>query len=161
MPKILKLVDSCGKCPHHGYYSEGQHECKLVGEIVVNKEAVAPFCPLPDYPAKIIADLARTVRVERDLHQYSFSYMTVAHVARKFKTNMTGRGTTFTLKDGTTISLEFDHITSIDLRGTEIFFMSGDKNYRIAPDIKEPTLYAAVQVPNKAEMGWTRLELAR
>lgn len=161
MPRILQLVQSCGECPNRGYYSEGQYECKLVVQIIVNKEVVAPFCPLPDYPAKTIADLARTVQMERDAHPYSFSYMTVAHVARKFNTLMTGRGTTFTLKDGSTINLEFDHITAIEPQGTEILFLAGGKSYRITPDIKEPALYVEVKVPNKADMGWTKLELAR
>lgn len=160
MPKFLGLIKSCGECPHYGYESGGQHGCKEVDQIVYDKTKIASFCPLPTYPDQIIADLDRTVRVTRDARPYNFSYIVIEHIARRFDTVMTRRGTVFTLKDGSTVSLEYDYITKIELQGTEIHFICSGDTYKAVPDIKKPALYCAIPVPDKNEPAWEKLELA-
>lgn len=160
MPRFVGLISSCGNCPNYGYYSGSQNECKLVNQIVDDKGRIASFCPLPHYPSEEIANLELSLKMERDAHPYSFAYMTVAHVARKFGMPMTRRGVLFKLINGTSIAMEFDHITEIKPQGTEIIFVRGGKTYKVLPDIKEPALYEGVVIQGREELSWAKIELA-
>jgi hypothetical protein len=57
--KIIGIANSCKDCPHRHYYSSGTYEClKVAGpEYLAADGRIPAWCPLPDHPAKRIAEL--------------------------------------------------------------------------------------------------------
>ena len=153
MSKILKLVDSCGGCPHYGYYSGGQSECRLVDEIVVNKALVAPFCPLADFPSRLLADMDATIRLLRAPNTYGFVLALLSHIATKLKRELsTGGVIDIALKNGTSIFLRHDAVIEVLVDSWAIIFVEGRRQkFKLHPDSQPPQLYKQVTV--KGEEG--------
>lgn len=150
-PKVLRLVRSCGECPHYVYYSGGVHHCVEVGEAVIDKHVIAPFCPLADYPAHAISSMETTIRLLREPNDYGFGLALLTHVATKLKLNLapSARGITIAFKDGgkeRSVFFGTDYITAVDLHRGEITFRNGEgKFFRLAPDIEPPILWESAE----------------
>jgi hypothetical protein len=142
-PKIVAQTTSCGKCPHYTYYSGGTYHCALVEERVMNKEQVAPFCPLPDYPSQTIAKMEVTIESLREPNKHGFNIAFLSHMASKLKVRLepSCRGIHIPLKDGTEVFLDPDWVTNIAVSPCVIEFRFNDKLYTLHPDALKPVLY--------------------
>ncbi|MDP2769456.1 MAG: hypothetical protein Q8O81_06445, partial [Giesbergeria sp.] len=127
--KVTGTTDSCGKCPNYGYYSGGAYECRLVELVVHDKTVVDPFCPLPDYPAAIIAGQQMTIKALREPHVYGLGFMLLAHVAAKLGATLSPRGKSLTLllASGVELVLDSEYITAERNNPAAIEFFAGDK----------------------------------
>jgi hypothetical protein len=144
-PKILGMVTSCGTCPNHKYDSGGVSECVLVHEAVRDKSIVAPFCPLPDFPSRVIAGQQMTILGLREPNTYSFDFALLSHVATKLKLNVhaSGLGIMLPLGDDREVYLNVDFITGVTIRPFEIIFRYEEREYRLSPDAHPPLLREA------------------
>ena len=163
MPKILKIIDSCRGCPHYGYYSGGQHQCGLVNETVADKAVIAPFCPLTEFPSRVIADMGETIRLLREQYRYGLVLAVLSHIATKLKADVSARGVlTIKLKDKTSVYLRHDAIMEVrPLENTVIF--AGDKGkYKLHPDACPPLLEKqfVMEGAGVKEELWQRLDIA-
>lgn len=144
-PKIVDLVSSCGKCPNYQYYSGGVHKCKPADEIVLDKDEIAPFCPLPNYPSHQIASMQRTILDLREPNKAVFVLALLSHIATKLKLNLEphGGGIVIPFKDGDKdreVYLSFEYITEVAVSPFSVIFQSGGKKFKLSPDFKPPTL---------------------
>jgi hypothetical protein len=144
-PKILGQVASCGICPNYVYYSGGVHRCRLVDETVRDKEIVAPFCPLPDYPSRMISGMQATILGLREPNKYDFGIALLTHVATKLKLDLHahGSGITILLMDERKVYLGLDYITEVRLRPFEITFANEEGKFKLSPDADPPVLSEA------------------
>lgn len=159
-PKVLALVASCKECPNHSYYSGGSHRCTLVDQAILDLTTVAPFCPLSDYPARVIVEMERTILALRDPHRYGFGLTLLTHIATKLKLNLhaNGLGLTISLPKGPReVYLGLDYVTGINPRPFEIAFTSGESKFRLTPDSSPPVLCEATDKEGKL---WTEHNLA-
>jgi len=161
-PKVLGQVTSCGECPNHGYYSGSVYRCRLVDEAVLDKSIVAPFCPLPDYPSRTIAQMQTTILALREPLKYGFGMMLMSHIAAKLKLDLHahGSGLTIPFKDmgkDREVYLGLDYIQGIETRPFEITFISGGSIFKLSPDIKPPLLHEAADKEGKL---WSQHTLA-
>lgn len=166
MPKVLKLVQSCGDCPHCDYYSGGQFKCKLTGEVVVDKAIIAPFCPLADYPSQMLASMDATIRVLRDSRQYMFATAVLSHLATRLNTVLGPNGVVaIALKNGETLNVPPDHVTEVTMNPfCSVHFLSGGKTFKLYPDTNPPELSEKVdevEINGVKEPLWRSCELAQ
>lgn len=158
--KIVLLVSSCGECPNRGYYSGGQLQCNLVNEIIPDKNVVAPFCPLSDFPSSTIANMAATIRTLREPNKYGLNLAILSYVATKLGTLLGANSVvTIPLKNGESVYLRYDSITKIDTQPYEIHFMCDEKRLRLSLGDK-PSLSEEVIREGFDEPLWLRCELA-
>jgi hypothetical protein len=142
-PKVLGMTRSCGKCPNYTYYSGGTHVCSLVDKAVLEKDEVAPFCPLPDYPSEIILDMQTTIVALREPLKYGFGMHLLTHVAAKLKRNLSSRGSGIQIPlkhEERSIYLGVHYITTITVNPFEIEFHYRDGLFRLAADGDPPEL---------------------
>ena len=161
-PKMLGQVSSCGACPNYIYYSGGVYHCKLVEEAVLDKSIVAPFCPLPDYPSRIIAGMQTTILGLREPLKYGFSMALMTHIAARLKLDLhaSGSGLTIPFKDmekAREVYLGLDYIRDIQVRPFEVTFMSGDSLFKLSSDTDPPLLREAADKDGKC---WSHHKLA-
>lgn len=145
-PKITGTTTNCGKCPFYSYDSGGAYICLKVDEVVLDKEKVAPFCPLPDYPSHIIAELDTTIYVMRKGSEFSSELALFSHIATKLGLNLTARanGIDIPIEQDRTVYLGIDYVRGITLRPFEITFSAGASGlYKLALDAKPPRLMKA------------------
>jgi len=160
--KVLGTVDSCGECPNYGYYSGGVHRCGLVDEAVLDKTTVAPFCPLPDYPSRIIAQMQTTILGLREPNKYGLGFALLTHIATKLKLDLhaNGSGLTISFKDmgkDRKVYLGLDYIRGIEVRPFEITFTSESGTFKLSPDTNPPLLREAADKDGKL---WSHHKLA-
>lgn len=151
-PKILQIVNSCGICLNYRYYSGGKYVCTGVHEIVEDKSLIAPFCPLVDFPSRIIANMERTIQTLREPNKYGMVLAILSHVATKLKVNMDAYGMSIPIKDNDSIYLKHDAITEITTFPYALYFIFGEKNFKLIPDGDKPHLYEMVlrdELPDK------------
>jgi hypothetical protein len=153
-PKVVDTVTSCSHCPHYSYDSGNVNRCSLVGEVVRDKTIVAPFCPLPDYPSRLIAEMQMTIAGLRDPLKYSFGLTLLTYVANRLKLNLhaNGSGIIIPFKDmkkDREAYLGLDLIRGIELRPFEITFLSSDGDFKLAPDGDPPLLREAADKDGK------------
>lgn len=161
VPKVLGNVTSCGRCPNYLYYSGGVYRCSLVDEAVLDKSIIAPFCPLPDYPSRTIAEMQTTILGLREPLKYGFGLALMTHIATKLKLNLSvsGSGIAIPFKDmngDRQVYLMIDYIREVTVRPFEVAFQSGDGIFKLSPDTNPPLLYEATDVDSKA---WNQYEL--
>lgn len=142
VPKIIGMTKSCGSCPNR----QATH-CLLVGGEILDKDIIAPFCPLSDYPARRIADQQAMILSLRDPHKWGVNLALMTHVAAKLGQNVNAnRMTTVTIpyKRGTEefeLLLDFEYITAIDvLGGFGIVFRYREDTFKLNADSTPPTL---------------------
>lgn len=145
MPKIAVMTSSCEKCPKSRYNTQGIYECAVVGQNILDPKQIAPFCPLPDYPAATIAGMEQTIVRQREPHRYGLLLAVLNHIAAKLKTNLSadGGGIKISCKyGGQDREVRFDVrcVTAFDVHGHGISFIDGDDTYRIFPDGNPPRL---------------------
>lgn len=160
--KVQKLVSSCGECPHYNYYSGRAYRCAMVDQTVFDKEKVAPFCPLADYPSGIIADMEVTILALRKPLEYGFGLALLTHVAGKLKVNLhaNGRGLTVPLKDRK-VYLGLDYVKHVSpYPNFEITFMSGEGKFKLFPDLSPPQLHEATRPIEGGEEFWQHHRLS-
>lgn len=158
VPKIVTQVSFCGECPHYRYYSGGAHECEKVQQIVREKSKVAPFCPLPDFPSRVIAEMQTTIEMLREPYKFGFDLALLTHVATKLKLSIeaNGRGILIPYGQGNHAYLGSEYITKIQVVPCEIFFSEKLTKYRLIPDGPEPSLYKALDQEGRR---WTLYRL--
>lgn len=159
-PKVIGLTTSCGACPNYQYYSGGRHQCALVGEIVRDKSAVAPFCPLPDFPSHALAQMEQTIRSLRDPYANAFGLTLMTHVAAKLKLNLNPDGMSLTIpfKDGAKsrqVEFCFAEVRELKVFPFELVFERGEEVFRLLPDENSPALYLSDSAGNT----WTKHSL--
>lgn len=164
-PKIVKQVSNCGECPNYGYYSGGAHRCSLVDETVLDKTRVAPFCPLPDFPSKVIAAMEHTIVGLRGGFNHVFSLYLLTYIATKLgiKLEASGRAVLrIPLLEDRELWLDLDQATVVNVRNLEIRFTHEGTTFVLYPDTNPPELCEGVQAKNGGdEFYWDRLPLAR
>ena len=148
-PKVLGQVTSCKECPNYVYYSGGDHHCRLVAETVLEESIVAPFCPLPDYPSRTIAEMQTTILGLRKSSRNNFEMDLLTHIASRLKLNLhpSGTGMMISFNDhgrARDIYFGIEYIRGMVFRPLIIIFVYGDKTYKIAPDADPIILYEAV-----------------
>ena len=161
-PKVLGTVASCSECPNYVYYSGGVHRCTLVEETVSDKSIIAPFCPLPDYPSRTIAQMQTTILGLREPLKYGFEVALMTHIATKLKLDLhaNGSGLTIPFKDtgkDREVYLRLDYILDIEVRPFKITFMSGESIFELSTDTDPPLLREAA---DKDSNLWISHELA-
>lgn len=161
MPKILTLIDSCKGCPHHRYDSGGRYDCKLVGEQIIDSSRVAPFCPLPDFPANQIARLERTVQALQQPNDFGLYWAILAFIAKKSRTTLSadGRYITFTQKDGDPIYLVNDHIVEVDLQQGRIVFLCEKDKYAFVTSTPPRLLKEVSLMGDESKKGWQEIHI--
>lgn len=160
-PKIVDTTTSCKECPNRIYDSGRIYTCRLVGQHILPEyeHQVAPFCPLPDYPAAVIAGMQTTIHVLQKPNAYGLGLALLVHVATKLKVNLapSARGITIEFKDGKKDRKVFfgtDYITKYDPHRSEITFMGeGKAMFRISPDSDPPVLWEKSD-PDPQKDGW-------
>ncbi len=162
MPKILKIVDSCGGCPNYSYYSGGQSECKLVGEIVPDKTAIAAFCPLTEFPSRMLADMNATIRLLREPNKYGIVLAVLSHISTKLKKDVDRNGgIAIELKNNQApVYLRHDGITSLVPFQGAVFFADGEYKYKLYPDALPPQLHVQVVREGITDELWEQLYIA-
>lgn len=158
VPKIVTMVTSCMECP-----KRNGDTCRMVDTAIPDKKQVAPFCPLPDHPAPVIAGLLFSLEGAREPHKWGFGYALVNHVAAKLKLclNPTGMtSVTIPYKDGgedRTVCLAFDRVRFPEEWSSTISFIDQGREYHLNIDAVPPLLRI------KSETGenlWRSLNLA-
>jgi hypothetical protein len=136
--RIVATTTSCGKCSNRIYESGGVYTCKLVGERIRSDAQVAPFCPLPVYPSRIISSLDATVESLRNAYSYTLPYAIFSFLAAKLKARISadGRSIHLLVKDGKEerdFHILMDRLTGIDYERSLIRFLDADslKEYKI------------------------------
>ena len=161
MPKMLELIGSCRKCPHRKYEREGHYRCTMVQADIPNPDKVALFCPLPDFPSGVIADLNETVAALREPYKYHLAYALMSHIATKLGRPLTVHASVILLlKDGRELQLRHDHIREISIFSGEIHFFHNGKEFKLLPDATPPELYEQIVQGEGANRLWGRCELA-
>ncbi len=146
IPKVLGLVHSCGECPHYQYYSAGVFRCKVADQNVLDKETIAPFCPLANFPSAIIAGMEITIvglRARDTQNTCGFGLALMTHVATKLRLNLDpgGMSITLVLNGGREVSLCFHHITGVEHLPLKILFVDGKGGeFELLPDLRQPIL---------------------
>lgn len=146
-PKIAKMVSSCRTCPNR----QG-NECALVDCDIVNQDIVAPFCPLPDYPSRIIAGQEATISALNNPHKWGAMYAVLTHVAAKLKINFNGdRMTNITIPypdrgEIHEVCFRLDHIIRIDVPSFVIYFLDSGDTFKLYVDGSQPALSRQVSV---------------
>lgn len=161
MPRIVQLVNACKKCPNCGYYSGGRDKCRLIDLCIADTSVVAPFCPLPVYPAAVIAGLEQTVLALREPNKYALCHEVLKHVASKLGQPFTadGMGVEIPLRNDITITLRMDYILATSVYpGAEIRFAWDNSTYRIFPDANPLQIEKRVSEPDQEEL-WQRVAL--
>lgn len=151
-PRIVAQVSSCKECPHYAYYSGGMYECRKADAPVRDSSIIAPFCPLPEYPARIIAGLDATVRALRGEKDQGFWLVLLSHVATKLNLSLSANGESVNIpfENGKkTAYLMPQGIVRMEPCPLEIEFVNtgGGEKFRLIPDSKPPKLY--IEVPKK------------
>lgn len=140
--KILMLLNSCGECPSYKYRSGGRYECSGIGEIVQDKNSIAPFCPLPDFPSRTLANMDVTIRTLREPNKYGLVLAILSHIATKLNLLLNSDGmVAIELKNGESIQLRHDGITEISTYPYAVHFVFGDRSFKLEPDGKTPPNY--------------------
>src|SRR3569832_622543 len=144
-PKVLGQVTCCGVCLFFVFFCGGVHRCRLVDVAVLDKSIVAPFCPLPDYPSRIIAQMQTTILGLREPLKHGFGLALITQVATRLKLNLHANGTGITIpfKDmgkDRKVYLGLDYIREIDVRPFEITFVGGESIFKLSPDSNPPLL---------------------
>lgn len=161
-PRILKLIRACDECPHKRYDSGGQNDCDLTGQRVPSSlTGIAGFCPLPNYPGKIIADQEHSLKMLREAYSFNFMTTLMAHVSIKLDVNLDSRsgGILFETADNEWIRLHPECIIMLEWRPLEITFVDSSTGctYKLQPDAHRPRLYKEVTVADIK--GWVELTL--
>jgi hypothetical protein len=118
----------------------------MVDTEIPDKRQVAPFCPLPDHPAPVIAGLLFSLEGARAPHQYGLGYALVNHVAAKLKLSLNpSRMTSVTIpyKDGgedRTVCIAFDNVRFPEDWSSAISFTDQGREYRLIIDAVPPIL---------------------
>lgn len=163
VPKILQIINSCGGCPHSGYGSGGRDDCHLVNEVIPDKAAIAPFCPLTEFPSSMIANMGETIRLLREPNKYGIVLAILSHIATKLKKGV-GRngGITIELKGNrkATVYLRHDGITSVVPFQGAVFFVDGEFKYKLYPDTLPPQLHVQVIREGITDELWQQLYIA-
>lgn len=163
MLKILKIVDSCGGCPNYGYDSGGRHKCKLVDEIVPDKTEVASFCPLTEFPSRMLANMNETIRLLREPNKYGIVLAVLSHISTKLKKDADRNGgITIELKNNQApVYLRHDGITSVVPFQGAVFFVDGEHKYKLYPDTLPPQLLVQVAPEGfRTDELWEQLYIA-
>lgn len=162
VPKILKIIDSCGGCPQYGYYSGGQSECKLVGEIVTDKTVIAAFCPLTEFPSRMLANMDETIRLLREPNKYGIVVAVLSHISTKLKKDSDKNGgITIELKNGQApVYLRHDGITNVVPFQGAVFFVDGEYKYKLYPDTLPPQLHVQVAHEGITDELWEQLYIS-
>ncbi len=160
VPKILGTTNSCGGCPKR----DGDR-CSLVDTRILDKDIVAPFCPLPDYPSGVIADQQAMIMHMRDPHKWGVSLAVITHIAAKLGRNVNAnRVTTVTIpyrrgKEEFELLLDFEYITAVDvLGGFGIVFQYREDTFKLRADSTPPAL--SVQSKQNPEL-WEPCEIIK
>ncbi len=147
--KVLPLVTSCKGCPNRH-----SNECALVNERIADMHTVAPFCPLPDYPSHLIAQMETTISALSDPNKYGFSRMILAFIATKLTLNLSadGRSLVIPTTDDRQIRFDPEYVTKCEtVPGLDIEFRFADGTFRLTPDTNPPTLSEAVMATIEGE----------
>lgn len=150
MPKVLRLIRSCGECSH---YSSGQ--CTLADAPVHDCTVVPAFCPLNDYPGKVIADLEATLRFMQDeRYQHALVMAVLIHIAAKLHKPMDARTAAIALllEDERVIHLTHDSISAVDPHSWEITFLSKQSIFRLNINELPPTLLEQVHYKDVGDL---------
>jgi hypothetical protein len=143
--KITKIVQTCAECPYYSYYSGGASKCNMVDEVVIYRKEVAPFCPLPDYPSRTIAEMQTTIASLREPNKFGGALALLSHVATKLKLPLSANGSGITIpfkdmKKDREIYLGIDYIREVSMRPFEITFWWNDGTFKLSPDADPPLL---------------------
>lgn len=151
-PRIQKLVNSCGECPHYSYYSGGVHTCSLVDQFVRDKSVIAPFCPLAVYPSQAISDMMALIDAYKGKAQKDHVIALFACICSKFSFQMTER---FSIrlrikdlesKEEETVHIDISNVTEFLLREGKITFVDMDKTFTLLIGGDRPELRRLVKV---------------
>ncbi|MDB5188190.1 MAG: hypothetical protein JWO50_710 [Candidatus Kaiserbacteria bacterium] len=158
-PKIVGLVSACKDCTNYTYYSGGVYVCRIVDQAVIEKDEVAPFCPLTDFPSRTIANMGMTILGLRKTNDYSMGFALLSYVATRFKVSVeaNGTGVVLAVDDGRKICLSLHYVEKVNLDPAEIRFKSGDDVFRACLDGKKPTLLKRVVSNDESEELWTHI----
>ena len=123
-PKIVGMTKSCGACPNrHG-----------------------DECPLPDFPAEIIANQQAMIMSMQDPYKWGISLAVITHIAAKFGQNVNAsRMTTVNIpyqcgaEEGN-LCLDFEYITEILMPGFGIVFRYAEDTFKLYVDSAPPSL---------------------
>jgi hypothetical protein len=134
---MTKLVNSCGECPNYQYYSGGTHVCTFVDLVVTDKTQVSKFCPLPQYPAQVIADLHNSLReYQTEEEKLGLRQVVLRQIAAGFKTVVSNfRSIVFKATESerwpTKIILSYDCITEVDIHRDIVHFFYEEGKYKV------------------------------
>ncbi len=162
-PKVVITTTSCGTCPNYSYYSGGVYRCSLVDEAVLEKNRIAPFCPLPDYPSSIIADMQVTMLGLQKSVDYSFPFALFTFIAAKLKRTVSANGSTIVIpvRDREPVRLRFDSILELKTLPLSIRFEDRNKIYVLYADgINGPHMSEVLRRESVEQELFHRLDLA-
>ncbi len=162
MRKVLQIIESCNGCPNRRYSSGGAYDCTLLDERIPEEVVIAPFCPLTDYPSRIIAEMATTIHLLRKQNTTSFTLGILSLIATKLELNVRSDylGIDIPLQDGTVVHLS-GYDFECDLIGLQVvqFNYNGTK-YQLHLN-QEPSLHKAVRTGEDLEEHWQECKLTR
>lgn len=152
--KITATTQSCDKCPYKRYRTAGRYECSKVEQDILDLTQIAPFCPLGDFPARIIAGMEQTIVRLREPYSHSLLLANLNHVATKLNLDLKpdGGGIDIPCQNGKTelvVCFDIRNIIEFDIRSHGFTFVSGSETYRLMPDADPPRLDLLLQGEEK------------
>ncbi len=133
-------------------------------ETIPQDVSIAPFCPLPDYPSGVIAQMEATIRTLRGLGKPPFFIEIFSLLAKRLGVllHTNSGGLTIELEDDTKVHLLYDTIHNVEVSHTtwSIFFHHEGTLYRLSLYDK-PSLSRKVQIPGVENMLWQECELKK
>jgi len=158
---MLAFISSCKSCPNRKYASGGVYDCTLAHERIPDAVGIASFCPLPDYPARIIAEQEATIRALRDQQSLSLTVGILSLIAMKLGVTLHPDylGLTLECENGEKVFLHHDSfgVTEFTLMVT---FRDQGKNYRLSIG-SEPLLMVEVTREGIKDPRWMQLSLKK
>lgn len=129
-----------------------------MNQVVTDKNSIALFCPLPDYPAGTIANMDMTIRTLREPNKYGLALTILSHVATKLNVNMDTNGTIkIPLKDESYVMLYHDAIIEIPTHPYAIVFVFQEQTYKLTTDGDRPKLYKSTTVAFQDNPLWQEI----
>lgn len=130
-------------------------------EIVADKTIIAPFCPLAEFPSRVLANMDETIRLLREPNKYGLVLALLSHIATKLKTEVSTHGViTIVLKEGTSVYLRNDAIAEVlPQEAGMVIFWDNEQKYKLHPDASPPQLYRKIVRDGITDELWEHLQI--
>ncbi len=139
----------------------GVDSCNLNGQRIPDQRTIPVWCPLPDPPSRLIADMEATIRGLREQAKLPFSTAVLSLIATRLGTNIRSdmRGINLVLEKGEVVMLEYDSLVIEDAHHGLVRFDYQGMNYRL--QLGADYITKEVELPGTNEKVWMHCNLTK